>query len=114
MASISIIRSVLLATGALLIAGCATQPASQPGTELSWADTPLLEKKFQREANNYQKIQHEGQTVYCKRGPTRSMPMNCITEVGLRKQVETFERDRNGVVRGGPQYVATVPGRTGG
>jgi hypothetical protein len=116
MATNSVIRSILLATGVLLIAACATQPAatpgsaSVPGTATSWANTPLLEKKFQREANNYQQYQFEGQTVYCQRGATRSMPKSCFTEAALRKRVELFERDRNGIARGGPPYVATVPG----
>jgi outer membrane biogenesis lipoprotein LolB len=105
MATNQVFRSVLLACGALLIGACASQPAS----------SPLLEKKFQREANNYQKFEHEGQAVYCKRGATKSMPLtDCITERGLRLQVENFQRSRNAVARGGPQYVSTVPGAVPG
>jgi hypothetical protein len=99
------LRSVLLAAGVLSLAACATQPGS----------TPLLEKKFQREANHYMQYQHEGMVVYCKRGATRSLPPSeCITETGLRARVESYERDRNPVMYGGPQYVATVPGNTSG
>lgn len=119
MATNHAIRSVLLATGVLMIAACATQPAATPGssaspaTATSWANTPLLEKKFQREANNYEQYQFEGQMVYCQRGATRSMPKSCFTEAALRRQVEEYQRNRNGPGRGGPQYVATVPGAVG-
>jgi len=99
-----VLRSVLLAASVLSLAACATQADS----------TPLLEKKFQREANNYVKYQHQGMVVYCKRGATRSMPpTECITEQGLRLQVEAMQRSRNAVTYGGPQHVATVPGGSG-
>ena len=121
MASNRVFHSVLLAAGVLLIAACASQPASTPDSAAvpdaatSWANTPLLEKKFQRAVKHYQAYQYEGQIIYCKRGATRSLPpTECITEAGLRKQVDTFERDRNAIARGGPQYVATVPGGSGG
>lgn len=107
MATLRVLRSALLFSGVLLLAACATH--AQP-------DGALLEKKFQRAAKQYDRVyQYEGQKVYCNRGATRSLPpTDCITEAGLRKQVETFERDRNAVTRNGPQYVATVPGRSGG
>jgi hypothetical protein len=102
MAMNHVFRSLLLAAGVLLMAGCASQPGS----------IPLQEKLFQREANNYDAIfRYEGQKVYCKRGATRSLPYReCITESGLRRQVDNNRRHRNDVQRGGPQYVATVPG----
>jgi hypothetical protein len=102
MATNRVFRSVLLAAGLVLMAGCASQPNS----------IPLQEKLFQREANNYDaEFLYEGQKVFCKRGATRSLPYReCITEAGLRRQVENSHRERNDVQRGGPQYVATVPG----
>ena len=106
MARNRILRSVLLAAGVLLIAACASQPASKNGS--------LDEKYFQREANKYLKFQHDGQTVYCQsESQTASlMPVKgCITESALRQRVENYRRDRNPVQRGGPPYVATVPGR---
>jgi hypothetical protein len=111
MARSGVFRSVLLAAGVLLVAACASQPAATTAES-----SALLEKKFERTAKYYQKYQHEGKLVYCKRGATRSMPpTECITESALRLQVEEMQRSRNAVGRGGPQYVATVPGgSTGG
>jgi len=99
-----VFRSVLLAAGVVLLAACASQPASTLGAAAvpatAPATTPLLERKFQQAARNYLKFQHEGQTVYCKRGATRSLPYtDCITESQLRLQVENFERSRNPVQR---------------
>jgi len=113
MARNRVFRSVLLAAGVLLIAACASQPVSSPARES--VPTPLLEMKFQRAAKQYDRqYQHEGQIVYCKRGATRSLPpTECITETALRLQVENYQTMRNSVVRGGPQYVATVPGGSG-
>jgi outer membrane biogenesis lipoprotein LolB len=88
--------SVLLATGALLIAACASQPTGS-----------LDEKYFQREANHYLKFQQEGQTVYCQNESNIAslIPYKwCISESALRQRVENFRRDRNPVQRGG--YVA--------
>ena len=103
MASNSVFRFVLVASSVLLMAACASQP-----------DGALLEKKFQRTAKQYQKYQHEGRLVYCKRGATRSLPpTECIYESALRLQVENTQRSRNPVARGGPQYVGTVPGGSG-
>ena len=103
MADNRVFHSVLLASGMLLMAACASQP---PGS--------LDEKYFQREVKDDLKFQHEGQTVYCKRGATRSLPpTECIYESALRLQVENYQTMRNSVVRGGPQYVATVPGGSG-
>ena len=106
MASFRVFRTVLVATAVLLMAGCATQSGYMP----------LQEKLFQREANNYDaQFLYEGQKVYCKRGATRSLPyQECVSETALRRRVENHHRDRNDVQRGGPQYVATVPGSTGG
>jgi hypothetical protein len=113
MARNRVFTSVLLTAGVLLIAACASQPGSSPAR--ATVSTPLLEMKFQRVAKHYdRKYQHEGQIVYCKRGATRSLPpAECITESALRLHVENMQRSRNGVTRGGPQYVATVPGGSG-
>ena len=102
------LRTALLASGVLLMAACASQPAGS-----------LDEKYFQREASNYLKFQHEGQVVYCQTEASGAtlIPFNpdrrCISEAALRQAVENYRRDRNPVVRGGPQYVATVPGGSG-
>jgi hypothetical protein len=104
-----VFRSVLLASSVLLIAACASQPAGS-----------LEEKYFQREASNYLKFQHEGQTVYCltEASGATLIPFNpdrrCISEAALRQAVENYRVSRNPVQRGGPQYVSTEPGRTGG
>jgi len=105
MARNRVFRSVLLASGVLLVAACASQPASTTGS--------LDEKYFQREANNYLKFEHEGQTVYCQNeAQTASLIpyRQCISESALRQRVENYRRSRNSVPRGGPPYVATVPG----
>jgi hypothetical protein len=104
MARNHVFRSILLAAGALFLAACATK---QP-------EGTLLEKRFQQTAKHYQQYQYEGQIIYCKRGATRSLPpAECITEAGLRKRVEDYLTNRNPVQRGGPPYVATVPGGSG-
>ena len=85
-------RSLLLATGVLLLAACATPPEQ--------ASTPLDEKYFQREATNYQKFLHDGQIVYCQSEPNVGslIPHKmCITEEALRQRVENFRRERNAV-----------------
>lgn len=82
MARTHVFRSLIVASGVLFVAACATQPA-----------TPLLERKFQQTAATYEKFQHEGQVVYCKKD---AVP-RCITEAGLRRQVENYQRNRNTV-----------------
>jgi hypothetical protein len=102
MAKLSVFRSLLLASGVLLTASCAS---SIPGS--------LSEKYFEREANNYLKFEHQGQTVYCQndRSVGSLVPhKQCITEAGLRQKVENARLSRNAVQRGGPQYVSTTPG----
>src|SRR5262245_45247440 len=113
MASNHVLRSVLLAAGVLLMAACASKPASAPDTEpdsamaLAQDTSPLIEKKFQRAVKYYdQKYQYEGQVVYCKRGATRSMPpTECITESALRRQLDDVQRTRNAVQ---PPFIGTV------
>ena len=86
-------------------------PAANPAT--APPPTTLLEKKFQRAAKNYEKFQHEGQTIYCKKEKVTisNIPqVQCLTESQLRQQVEDSERSRNPVQRGGPPHIATVPG----
>jgi len=98
--------SILLAAGVLVVSACASQPAPKGS---------LDQKYFEREANNYAKYQYEGQTLYCNEGSSAAIvPYNyCTTEAALRQTVETQRRSRNPVLRGGPQYVATVPGGSG-
>ena len=88
------------------MSACASQPA---------VDGSLSQKYFEREANNYAKYQYEGQTVYCNQGSDAALIpyQHCKTEAALREMVETARRARNPVVRGGPPYVATVPGGSG-
>ncbi|HEY6123567.1 MAG TPA: hypothetical protein VIV63_02865 [Steroidobacteraceae bacterium] len=92
MARIVVFRSVVLAAGVLLIGACASQPTSS-----------LDEKYFQKEASNYLKFQHEGQTVYCRteEGAPSLIPFNpnkrCITETALRQAVENHRINRNAV-----------------
>jgi hypothetical protein len=103
-----ILRASLLASGALLIAACASQPATGSPDE----------EYFQKEASNYLKFEHEGKTVYCTSKdnsgliPYTGTP-RCVTEARLRQVVEDWRVQRNPVVRGGPPYVATVPGGNG-
>src|SRR5262245_59070049 len=77
-------HSVLLAAGVLLLAACASPPKGS-----------LLETKFQRAAKNYEQFQYRGQTIYCQRTGTRSMPYACLTESQLRLQVENYHRSRS-------------------
>lgn len=100
-----VMDGILLAVGVAVMAGCASQSASEV--------VSLDERYFQREARNYQKFEHEGQTVYCqnnRRTGSLVMYKQCITETALRHRVEEARLSRNAVVRGGPPYVATVPG----
>jgi len=109
MANNRVFRSILLASGVLLMGACASQPSGS-----------LDEKYFQKEASNYLKFQHEGQTVYCRTEESGAtlIPFDpnrrCISEAVLRQAVENYRVTRNPVTRGGPPYVATVPGRVGG
>jgi hypothetical protein len=105
MAKHSVMGGVLVAIGVAVVAGCASQPASEV--------VSLDEKYFQREARNYLKFEHEGQTVYCQNNRHVSslvLYKQCVTERALRLRVEEARLSRNAVVRGGPPYVATVPG----
>jgi outer membrane biogenesis lipoprotein LolB len=91
MATTRVIHSILLAAGVLLMTACASQP-----------EGALLEKKFQQAAQHYQKFQHEGRTVYCKKEKvlTSAVPVTqCLSEAELRLRVENSERHRNAVGR---------------
>ena len=116
MARNRVFLSVLLAAGVLLMAACASQPASAPGTAaLAPTRTPLLEKKFQRATVHYQQFQHEGQTVYCRKEKATysNIPeVQCLTESQLRQEVESFERWRNPVAR--PLMPGAGQGAVGG
>jgi hypothetical protein len=105
MASTHAYRCFLLAAGALIVAACATQPASHT----------LLDKKFERAAKHYDKYQHEGQVVFCKKEKfiTTSIPtVRCLSEEQLRQEVASFERWRNPVAR--PVMPGTGQGGIGG
>jgi hypothetical protein len=91
-------HSVLVAAGVLLIAACASEPRGS-----------LLEKKFQRAAQHYEKFQHDGQTVYCR----KEVQVQCLTEAQLRNQVERYERTRN-TVNGPPIPAGAGQGSVGG
>ena len=86
MASHRVFGSILLAVGVLVAGGCASRPEGS-----------LLETKFQRAANTYDyALPYQGQTVYCNRGGTRSLPLqDCVTEAQLRANVENAHRSRN-------------------
>jgi len=86
--------SVLLASGVLLMAACASQPEGS-----------LADKQFQRAAKKYQKFERDGQTVYCMMANTRIVPQTCLSEAELRKQVDDYERSRNAV-----SYTRSPPG----
>ena len=90
MASHRVIRSLLVATGVLLIAACASQSAS----------TSLDDKYFEREAQKFVKVERNGETLYCQkvRHVASLVPYNqCINEDGLRERVENARRARNTV-----------------
>jgi outer membrane biogenesis lipoprotein LolB len=88
-----VFRSILLAASALLMAACASQPAST-----SAATSSLLERRFLQAAQHYQRFQHEGQIVLCKKEPG-TKNTKCITETQLRLQVENEVRMRDPVLR---------------
>lgn len=95
MESMKFFRSALVATGVLLVAACASQPASQPAPAAAPAPAAkaapaasaapaaaaaaspeakpeadaaaALEKKFQEAARSYRAVQKDGKTMYCKR-----------------------------------------------
>jgi outer membrane biogenesis lipoprotein LolB len=99
MASIPIVRSLLLASAVLLVGACVSQPASSVSQT---SGSALLERKFQQEARNWQKFQHEGQVVYCqseKRTASLVPGKRCLTEAALRIVVENSLRERNPVTR---------------
>jgi outer membrane biogenesis lipoprotein LolB len=101
MSSNRVFRIVLIFASVLLVSACASQPKGS-----------LDEKYFQREANNYLKFQHEGQTVYCQNDPNASslIPHKwCITEAALRQRVENSRVTRNAVTPW-RSPVSTVPG----
>ena len=125
MESMKFFRTALLATGVLLVAACASQPASQPAPAAAPAPAATaapaaapaaaavpasaeakpeadaaaaLEKKFQDAARSYRAVQKDGQTMYCKKEkPVNStIPrVQCITESQLRLQVEQMEQTRD-------------------
>lgn len=88
MARHHVFSTVLLVASVVTLAACATPPDR----------TPLLERKFQQAARQFDQVPHGGQTLYCKKGVTRSLPYSeCFTEAQLRRQVENHERRRNTV-----------------
>jgi hypothetical protein len=90
---------LLLAAGMIPMAAAA-DPAISPMSAASdqASAAKLDEEYFQRVARDYQKYQHDGQLVYCKKEkPIGSSvaAMRCITEAALRAQVENARRARN-------------------
>ncbi len=99
-----VFRTALLAASVLVMGACASSPEGS-----------LDEKYFQREANNYLKFQHEGQTVYCQNDPHAAslIPHKwCITEAALRQRIENSRVSRNAVTPW-RSTVSTVPGGSG-
>ena len=105
-----LIPSLILGIGVELLAACASQPASTPGSpapapatspsapaaaaknEAEAAD--LIEKRFQEAARSYKLVEKDGKTLYCKREKVlgSTIPtMQCLTESQLRLQVEQME-----------------------
>jgi hypothetical protein len=105
MREIPALRYLLLVAGTLTVAACTIQPPSHT----------LLDKKFERAARHYDKYQHEGQVVYCKKEKviTSAIPaVHCLSEDQLRQEVASFERWRNPVAR--PLMPGTGQGGIGG
>jgi membrane-bound lytic murein transglycosylase B len=127
MESLKFFRTALVATGVLLVAACASQPASQPAPAAASAPAAkaapaasaapaaaaaspeakpeadaaaALEKKFQEAARSYRAVQKDGKTLYCKkeRPINSTIPrVQCITESQLRLQVEQMDEMRDGL-----------------
>jgi hypothetical protein len=98
MATIRVLRSVLLVTGAFLIAACATQPTPTPAHVESRGS--LLDRKFEQAARHYRKYLYQGQVVYCRKEKviTSAVPvLQCLRDAELRAQVENFQKRRNAV-----------------
>jgi hypothetical protein len=125
--------SILLAAGAALFVGCASQPSAPAATTTAAApaapaQAPVsaadeaqaeaqaasqLEKKFQDAAKGYKIVEKDGKTLYCKREKVigSTIPtMQCLTEAQLRNQVEDMEQVRDRMRSGG----RCTLGRTGG
>jgi len=94
--------SLLLLAGAISMVAIASDPAvpvTSAASDQARA-AKLDEEYFQRVVRAYQKYQHDGQIVYCKKEkPIGSSvaTMQCITETALRAQVENARRARNPV-----------------
>jgi hypothetical protein len=93
MAKNRVMGKVLLAIGVAAVAGCATQPASEA--------VSLDEIYFQREAENYEKFQQDGETIYCATANTSGNALipytgnpRCLSERDLRLAVRDWRRDR--------------------
>jgi outer membrane biogenesis lipoprotein LolB len=99
MAMKNVMRSTVLGVTLLLAAASASQ-AGSADTAAADAKLTLVEKKFQQTVRHYQKYQHEGQVVYCRKEKvvTSAIPaMQCVTESALRLRVEESIRSRNAV-----------------
>ena len=84
--------SVMLSMGSLLVGACASQHAA--------TNSSLDDRYFEREAQSYQKLQHEGRVIYCQNDPRAATLVpykGCITETALRLRVENARRSRNTV-----------------
>ena len=108
----SIVITLGLAAGTVLLGACASDPAPKatpapaataPAAAAATAATAEevtaagLEKRFQEVARSYKVVQKDGKTMYCKREKliSSTIPtLQCMTEAQLRAQVENMEELR--------------------
>jgi hypothetical protein len=101
MATQRIFRAGLIAGTVAALAACASQPAPEGS---------LAEKQFQQAAQQYQKFERDGKTVYCRMAHSRIIPETCLSDSELRAQVHDYQRSRSTVL--GPPIPAGA-GQTG-
>ena len=109
MAFKNIAITLALTASSLLLAACASEPATSaapatapPAPVAAAATTEAetaggLEKKFQDAARSYKVVEKDGKTMYCKREKVMgsTIPtLQCITEAQLRNQVENADELR--------------------
>jgi len=105
----SIVITLGLAAGTVLLGACASDPAPKatpapaataPAAAAATAEEVTaagLEKRFQEVARSYKVVQKDGKTMYCKREKliSSTIPtLQCMTEAQLRAQVENMEELR--------------------
>ena len=97
-----VVISSLILAGAIPFSASASEPTA-PSMAAAVEPSPaatLDEEYFQRAVRDYQKYQHDGQIVYCKkeRPIGSSVPaVQCVTESALRARIENARRSRNAV-----------------